>query len=489
MAINFIPNDPAAGTTAPPMAQKTASATRPGTRSGFIYSNTSAQGLAPPGTPQFLYWQAREAGILALRAFEASDGPHKLWQGNRRRLALLQDDGVDVNAFYDRSSFSFFHEQIGSKVCYSGASTDVVAHEVGHGLLDALRPDLWTVNLLEVGAFHEAFGDCLAILTALDDTATRQKLLASSSKLRRKNFVEGTAEELSKAIGVIAPGHNASVPRRAFNTFKYQIPSTLPSDGGPGALINEVHSFGMLFSGCFWDLIANLFDASAQKTPATLQAAARLAGKLLFAGVRQAAVTPRFLQSVGRAMVLADTTLHGGANHLHIKDAFGRHDIMLGSNALLAPSAVLAGAAPSGGTLGAAARKDLARRLGNSRGAKLTVQATPMFGTEAVTAVQTRAVSLDALHPRLKGVVAMAHEPVTIGASGTRAAVMGALPNPVNTEVEVQAFVESLIVHRRLELPGAAPSDFPAHKTHQVKTTGGQKMLSRMRFACFCCPR
>jgi Zn-dependent metalloprotease len=47
-----------------------------------------------------------------------------------------------------------------------GASTDVVAHEVGHGLLDSARPDSST-SILEVGAFHEAFGDCIAMLTAL----------------------------------------------------------------------------------------------------------------------------------------------------------------------------------------------------------------------------------------------------------------------------------------------------------------------------------
>jgi hypothetical protein len=484
MTINFIPNDPRAGATAPPMVPKAASPTRPSSRSGFAYTNTSPQGVAAPGTPQFLFWQAREAGILAVEAFEASAGVHKRWQGNRKKLPLQQDAGVDLNAYYDRASFSFFHEQVGGQTFFSGASTDVVAHEVGHGLLDSIRPDLFLASYLEVGALHEAFGDCIAILTALADVDTRKRLLNAAPDLHHKNFVEGTAEELSYAIGLVAPGHNASVPRRALNRFQYQIPSTLPSNGGPGALINEVHSFGMIFTGCFWDLIANLFAAGASQDVAGLEAAAQLAGKILIAGATQAVLTPRFLQSMGRAMTLADQALHAGANHGHIRDAFADHNIMLGSNSLLAPTAVLAGAAPSRTTLGAAARKDLARRLRSPRGAKLTVEAMPMLG--AVRAVQTRDVSLGALHPKLKGVVAIAHETVMVGDSGGRAAVMGALPDTASTESEVHAFVESLLAHKRVQLPGAKRAKYPEHTTHAVKSVGGKKVLTRVRFACAC---
>src|SRR6185436_4933684 len=132
------------------------------------------------------------------------------------------------------------------------------------------------------------------------------------------------------------------------NKFQYQIPSTLPPDGGPGKLINEVHSFGMLFSGCFWNLITNIFAAGPSQTEAALASAATLAGKILICGVKNAVITPRFLQSVGRAMVLCDESQHGGANRDHIRNAFQAHDILLGSNAMIAPSMVLQGAAPKG---------------------------------------------------------------------------------------------------------------------------------------------
>jgi hypothetical protein len=493
MAINFIPNDPDAGAAAPGMRRKDPSPNRPSSSSGFTFSNQSAEGEAAPGTPQFLFWQAREAAIVAVAAWEACAGQtHTAWQGNRKKLPLMQDAGKDLNAFYDRASFSFFHETVGTETFFSGASTDVVSHEVGHGLLDSMRPDFFEVNFLEVGAFHEAFGDCMAILTALGDTETRQRLLAVAPNLRARDFVESTAEQLSRAIGLAIPGHNAAEPRHAFNTFKFQIPSTLPDNGGPGALINEVHSFGMIFTGCFWNLIANLFNASATQDEAALLAAAKLAGKILIEGARGAVVRPRFLQSIGRAMVLADQNMNGGANRQHINDAFARHDILLGANAMMAPTMALAGTAPKGAKLGTAAREDLRRRLGSVRGAKLSLSATDFFGVKAVNAVQTRGVQLGSVDPKLKGVVAMAHEPVIVGASGSRAAVMGAVPNVAETESEVKAFVGSLVAHRRIgygrkaKKAAVAKRDFPEHVTHVVKSVGGRKVLQRVRFLCGC---
>ena len=493
MAINFIPNDPGAGPAAPVIRQQTQRPSRPASKASFSFPHTSTAGLANPGTPKFLYWQCREAALAAVEAWEASAGAHKLWQGNRKKLPLLQDAGVDLNAFYDRASFSFFHRQIGATTFFSGASTDVVSHEVGHGLLDSVRPEFFDVNFLEVGAFHEAFGDCMAMLTALGDAQTRQKLLLVTPDLRKRNFVESTAEELSRAIGLAFPGHNAAEPRHAFNAFKYQLPQTLPGNGGPGALINEVHSFGMLFTGCFWELIANLFGASSTRNEASLLTAARLAGTILIAGAKAAVVTPRFLQSVGRGMVLADQSLNAGANRDHIRTAFAKHNIALGANAMFAPAMALDGSAPTGATLAPAVRKDLLQRLGGARGATLKVAAASHFGQSMVNAVHSREVALGSLDRRLAGVVAVGYEPVMVGASGGRAAVMGALPNAADTVGEVQAFVKSLLAHDDIALQkpksraAVASTEVAGAPTHVVRSVGGKKVLQRLRFRCACC--
>src|SRR5262249_17304576 len=132
--------------------------------------------------------------------------------------------------------------------------------EAGHGILDSIRPDFWNSAVFEVNSSHEAFGDCVALLTALSDAETRKEVRAS---IAQKNFVESTAENLAAGIKAFQSNHNAAVPRHARNQFKWQLPSTLPDFGsagdGPGKLINEIHSFGQVFSGCFYDTIVNIF--------------------------------------------------------------------------------------------------------------------------------------------------------------------------------------------------------------------------------------
>lgn len=220
MPINFIPNDPLAMGSLP-MRQKSPRPNRPSTRAGFTYNNRATEGNYNPGTSKFLFWQCREAALAAVDVWEMLQGPLLQWaraRPNRRRLALQQDEGIDLNAYYDGQSLRFFEYTGGGKTTYSGASTDVVAHEAGHGLLDAIRPDLWDVHFTEVGAFHEAFGDCMALLTAFSDQATRNALLSPRIKLGRANFVEATAEDLADGVRLspapgLGPKHPAAVPR------------------------------------------------------------------------------------------------------------------------------------------------------------------------------------------------------------------------------------------------------------------------------------
>src|SRR5262249_3272646 len=140
-------------------------------------------------------------------------------------------------------------------------------------------------------------------------------------------------------------------------------------------LINEAHSFGQVISGCFYDTIVNLFRAGNGTTEARLLAAAQTAGRLLARAITTAPVGARFFREIGRAMVKADEQENGGANRDAVKAAFEGHNLPLGTGAMLAPVAALAGEAPeikaAAVSLGAKAKKDLLTRIG-SVGGKLT---------------------------------------------------------------------------------------------------------------------
>lgn len=486
MAMNYIPNDPRATAASTPISH-TPRNDRPASKAGFNYFGGSPEGRYAVGTPEFLFWQCSEGALAAMEAWDELDGPLNRWVNGRQHLDLRQNQGVRLNAFYDRRSVQFFQFNVGSATAFSGASVDVVAHEVGHGLLDAIRPDLWDSPFLEVGAYHEAFGDCVALLAAVQDSRQRSSLLAELPDLWGENFIETTAEELSAGIRAVDSTHNAARPRHAFNYYNWQLPSTLPIDGGPGELIAEEHSFAQVFTGAFWDLIILLFQAGAA-TSARLEDAARTAGRLLVAATPVAPEKARFFQSVGQFMVLADQDQNGGDNEDLIRTAFAWHGMELEAT-MLAPTSALAGSMARAGAvsrrMSAGARGDLAQRLGAAPGEKLRMVDCKVGARRFVKAVHERAVSLGSVHPSLRGISVLAPEPVLLGRSGARAVVLGAVPEAAQTHDEVRCYVKSLLKRNRIDLgrkKGAAPEVYDL--THAVKEVGGRRVLKKLRVNC-----
>jgi len=498
VSINYIPNDPLAGGSAPPTRRKSPRANRPSSRATFQFFDAEPEGLASPGTPQFLFWQAREAALTALTAWETSTGNFNNWQGNRKTLPFIQNAVVQLgarptlNAFYNRASFQFFEATAGTKHIFSGESTDVVAHEVGHGILDAIRPQLIESPLLEVGAFHEAFGDCVALVTAFLDSQSRT---AVRSSIGSRNFLETTAEDLSDAIRRFQANHNAAEPRHARNTLQWVLPTTLPANGGPGVLINEEHSFARVFSGSFYDLIVKM--AGPSPTASKIRTAVIKAGKLLAAGAATAPIGARFFQAIGRAMVMADDSTNNGANRELIKEAFLGHGVLLGTAAMMSPVVALAGGRPTISAtkagLSSSGRRDLFERMGSGRGARMSVSSLDIGDERVAHATVTRDVQLGAVSSALKGCVVQVTNSVLVGASGGRAAVLGSVPNVDTTTDEVLSFVESLVKNKRIltrrpkNLPKRHRVEAMPPFTHEIVRIGGRKELRRRAFACGCC--
>ena len=100
-----------------------------------------------PGTSEFRYY----AAAAALRRGSAFWGiilGKIAWEVGAV-LPVNLDSGADLNAFYTRSGFGdtpglhFFHDTVSGRTYFSGESPDVVCHEMGHAILDAIRPQLW----------------------------------------------------------------------------------------------------------------------------------------------------------------------------------------------------------------------------------------------------------------------------------------------------------------------------------------------------------
>ena len=260
-----------------------------------------------PGTSQFRYWTAAEA-LRRGADFWATRVPLNKWEVGST-LKVILDEGVDLNAFYDRKALNFFHGPSPSGTVFSGESPDIVCHEMGHAILDSFKPQLWGAASDEAAAFHEAFADISAILSAIQLPSLRDAVLKetgghfySNSRLSR------LAEQLGAAIRAQQPDAvDRDCLRNAVNSFVYQDPIGLPPTAPASQLSSEAHSFSRVFTGAFYEALGGLLavaasDPSHPTEKELLSTANDLAG-ILITAIKQAPVVANWYAQVAGSMV------------------------------------------------------------------------------------------------------------------------------------------------------------------------------------------
>ncbi len=337
---------------------------------------SSAGGLFNPGTPEF---QAGELYVVLTQTYAAWTGFFGAdfgWQPGVAQLPIVPRAGQDFNAYYDRTGLKFFYDtdQKTKQPIYACESSDVVAHECGHAILDAHHPDYWDSLLSETGAFHEAFGDMSAILVTLGDAAVRAAILAENhGDLAKSNAVSRLAEQLAHALSdsghpdvVVSP----DALRDAVNKFRYRAPDTLPAKSPASKLSSESHNFSRVFSGAFYDLLVGIYGQLRKETPSlTADAAlaqARLdAGHLLAQGLLLAPKGDAAFKTIASSMLTANAQKFGGKYLAVLKKVFVGRRILTASavkgvaeteGARLTTTSALAGTASA--SIGAAVTVD-----------------------------------------------------------------------------------------------------------------------------------
>lgn len=226
--------------------------------------------LPEPGTPQFDQVNVHAVVAGTLQTYEGYSG-HELGWSFSGPLRIKPHAGEGKTAYYSRwdDSINFkqwFSPSLG-KLVKTSEALDVAAHETGHAILDGIRPGL--LSGTESKAFHEGFGDTSALLQALQYDSNLEKVLAENGgDFSKPSLITRLAEEFGTAFNKEDDDpNNDDKPyyRTCLNSFKYQDPSTLPSDSYPPTqpeqvLTSEAHSFSRVWSGSMYAVLSAFYD-------------------------------------------------------------------------------------------------------------------------------------------------------------------------------------------------------------------------------------
>lgn len=132
-------------------------------------------------------FRAQNAFAIAARTldtFESALGRRVPWSGAGHQLFLVPAAFREANAFYDPDAhaifFGYFDGPDGSWH-YTSLSHDIVAHETTHAILDGLRSRFIEPGLPDQAAFHEAFADMVALLSAFSLPNVIEKLIGGTA--------------------------------------------------------------------------------------------------------------------------------------------------------------------------------------------------------------------------------------------------------------------------------------------------------------------
>ncbi|MCU7849378.1 MAG: hypothetical protein KZQ89_15595 [Candidatus Thiodiazotropha sp. (ex Lucinoma kastoroae)] len=184
------------------------------------------------------------------------------WAFNGGRLLVLPHAGYWENAFYDRSTgglhFFYFEDVKTGELIFTCLSHDIVTHELGHAVLDGLKPYYNEVTSPATAGFHEYFGDAIAMRSSL---TMREVVVAAVGRnykgLEDGNFISRIAAQFGEAVYGRA---DRSYLRSARNTKTMKDVNS----------VFEEHEYSQVMTGAFYDYLLKAYE---RFVPMTLEKA------------------------------------------------------------------------------------------------------------------------------------------------------------------------------------------------------------------------
>ena len=218
---------------------------------GLSYADFDRQPLERPIIQNAQFHQVNAFAVAGhtLRSFEEALGREITWR-HGGPLVIRPHAFEGANAYYDGWSpslnFGYFTSPFRAETVWTCLSHDIVAHELGHAILDSFRP-LWLYSQeLDVPALHESIGDLLALFSALEHPPVVERVFGESGgDMRRPTLVSGLAEE----FGIGVHGSGTAYLRSALDG-----PSYADAD-------KEPHARSTAWTAAMYDVLVGLVEA------------------------------------------------------------------------------------------------------------------------------------------------------------------------------------------------------------------------------------
>jgi len=173
-------------------------------------------------------------------------GEPVVWRGHGP-LVVRPHAFQGQNAYYYSEpqclNFGYFSSPFRRAPLWTCLSHDVVSHELGHAILDAIRPLFMYTGDPDTNALHESLADLLAMFSALEHTAVLEDVYKETGQdMRNPSIVTRLAEEFGVAI---------------FGAGEPYLRSALegpPYDNAP----KEVHARSTVWTAAMYDLLERL---------------------------------------------------------------------------------------------------------------------------------------------------------------------------------------------------------------------------------------
>ncbi len=286
--------------------------------------NKEGQYVYNQGTPQYIAAHTMGTVQSTVNALSEKFGQDISWAFGERQIEVNPDAGMMLNAYYSRDdgSLNFFHatDPVTRQQVFSGSSGEIVSHEAGHAILDAIKPGWLSTWQADTNGLHEAFGDLTGLFMASqNDAVCELAAKETGGDLRKPNCLSATGELLGQTINNDA-GQNATggtYVRTLINDFCWQAPHTVdPKPSGTDPLTTEMHSWSRIFSGAQYDLMTAMTARNMEGGMEAAQAIKKAGSDcmtLLAGGIKKAPDEDASYRDVALGMLQTDREL-GGAN-------------------------------------------------------------------------------------------------------------------------------------------------------------------------------